>query len=649
MRTDLAPVSGASPARMSISSIRRPLAIAVLLVMAALAVAACGSSGSGGASEQALASGHLYGAVPPVGSPKKGGVISFGQLTGSTPTYIMPIVPGANASAYTNELTSNLYVPLYNGPDGATPEIDYSVSVANKPSFSDGDKTVTIPLKTTYKWSNGAPVDANDVIFAIDLLKAAVKESAANWGQYTPGEFPSSVVSATTKGKYTVVLHLNRAYNPGFFLNNQLETTQNFSPMPSTAWNIASAHGPHLDYTNPANAKKIYDFLSKAGGQVAQFGTNPLWKDVDGPFTLKSFNATNSSYTLAPNPSYGGSPKPYASQIQVQTFTGITPELNALRTGSLDIGLIDFSQLGQVPSLKAMGYSVFGYPTNGWFGAIINYKDKAGHFDKIISQSYVRQALAHLENEPAYVKGIFKNAAVPSYGPIPIVPKSRYTPKDALTPPYPFSPAAAVSLLRAHGWHVVPGGQTTCAKAGTAADECGAGIPAGTPFKFSWFYIPPATTPSSSLMSEAFASEAKQAAGINIQLEQRTFNYEIANFNDADPSNAKNENQWGVADYGGVTYDFYPTSDGVFNTGGQLNAGDYSDPTADKLIEQSKYSPDPSAVTNEGSYLAKSLPLIFQPNSDYIYAVSKRVGGQPKGFLSLTQLSLFPQFWYVKK
>jgi peptide/nickel transport system substrate-binding protein len=150
-------------------------------------------------------------------------------------------------------------------------------------------------------------------------------------------------------------------------------------------------------------------------------------------------------------------------------------------------------------------------------------------------------------------------------------------------------------------------------------------------------------------MSEAFESEAKQAAGINVQLEQRTFNYQIQSFNDADPSNAKTENSWGVADYGGITYDFYPTSDGVFNTGGELNAGAYSDPTADKLIEQSKYSPNPNAVTTEGSYLTKSLPLIFQPNSDYIYAVSKRVGGQPKGFLALTQLTFYPQFWYVKK
>lgn len=40
----------------------------------------------------------------------------------------------------------------------------------------------------------------------------------------------------------------------------------------------------------PANAKKIYDYLNKVGGQVGTFGTNPLWKIADGPFVLSSFS-----------------------------------------------------------------------------------------------------------------------------------------------------------------------------------------------------------------------------------------------------------------------------------------------------------------------------------------------------------------------
>ena len=87
-------------------------------------------------------------------------------------------------------------------------------------------------------------------------------------------------------------MHLDQPYNPGFFLNNNLQDTNNVYPLPEPAWNIAAAGGPHLDYTNPANAKKIYDYLNKAGGSVASFATNPLWKVDSGPFKLKSFSPT---------------------------------------------------------------------------------------------------------------------------------------------------------------------------------------------------------------------------------------------------------------------------------------------------------------------------------------------------------------------
>jgi len=634
-------------------------AVCALIIIAMLGVAACGGSSSKSSSGAAATTGTSssstppgatsvsYGSLPPQGTPSKGGTISLGQLTGSTPTFILPVDPAADGSVYTTQFFSDLYLQLWNGPEGSSPQIDYSLSLAPKPVFSDGDKTVTINLKHNFKWSNGAPVDANDLIFTIDMLKAAVSEGAANWSQYVPGQFPTSVVSATAPSKYTVVIKLNKAYNPSYFTNNQAI----IYPLPSTFMNIDKPGGPHLDFTKPANAKKIYDYVSGQAKDIATFATNPLWKDVDGPYSLKSFSATNSSYVLTPNPSYGGGPGPYAT-IDVNTYTSITAELNALQSGSLDIGGIDFSQIGAIPQLKSDGYSVFGGPSFGWFGAVINFKDQTGHFAEYIKQLYVRQALAHLVNNPAYVKGIFKGAAVPNYGPVARVPVNPYTPANNKTAngPYPYSPAAAVSLLKAHGWKVVPNGQTVCQKAGSGAGECGAGIPAGTPLKFNWLDLPQSETPSSGLEGQAFASEAKAAAGIDVELETKTFNYQIANYDDADPSDVKNENDWAISNYGGFSYDFYPASEGIFNSSGVYNSGGYSDPQADKLMSDSVYSSNPNAVTNEASYLTEQIPVLFSPQSDYIYAVSKKVGGEAKGFASLTLNNVFfPQFWYVNK
>ncbi len=631
----------------------RGLAAAALLTVSMFALAACGSSSSSSAGNKANASlgTVLYGTLPPTGTPVHGGTITQGQLSGQTPTYIFPIVPGAQTSTGTISFLSELFMPLYAGPAGAEPKVDYGLSAANPPKFSNGNQTVTIPLKPGMKWSNGQPLVANDVVFWFDLLKAAVKESPANWGQFTPGLMPDNVKSISTQGKYNVIMHLTQPFNPGFFLYNNLQDTNNVYPLPSSAWNIASPGGPHLDYTNPANAKKIYDFLNKAGGSVSKFASNPLWKVVSGPFKLKSFSATNSSYVLVPNPNYGGTPKPIMNQVNVNTYTGFTAELNAMKGGTVDVAVgIDPSQLAESPTLKTQGIYIFGGPGWGWFGGQINFKNKTNHFDKIISQLYVRQAIAHLINQPAIIKGVYKNAAVAAYGPTPSAPTSPYAPASATTPPYPYNPSQAVSMLKAHGWKVVPGGTTTCVKPGTTTTECGAGIPAGTPIKFVWANQPESVSSTGALESEVISSEAKKAAGIQIQLQTKTFDFLTANYNNANPAAAKYTNDWGINNYGGLYTDYYPTASGVWNEGAGFNTGSYNNPQANKLINASVHSGNQDAVKTEADFFAKNPPVFFLPDNDYLLAVNtKKVAGPPNGWTSMTQQQWFPQYWYIVK
>ena len=593
----------------------------------------------------------LYGSVPPAGTPKAGGTITQGQLTGQTPTYIFPIAPGANTSTGTISFLSELYMPLYGGPAGNVPEVDESLSTANAPKFSNGDKTVTIPIKPGLHWANGAPVVANDVVFWFDLLKAAVKESPANWGQYTPGLMPDNVASITTTGTSDVVMHLKQAYNPGFFLNNNLTDTDNVYPLPSTDWNIDATGGKHLtDWSNPAVAKKIYDYLNKAGSSVATFGTNPLWKDGDGPFKLTSFSATNSSYTLVPNPGYKGTPKAIMSKVSVQTYTDFTSELNAVRAGGLDVAVgIDPSQLAEAPALKSQGIDIFGGPGWGWFGGIINFKDKTDDFDKVISQLYVRQAINYLIDQPAIIKAVYKNAAVAAYTETPTYPTSPYAPASAGTAPFPYSPSKAVAILKSHGWKVVPGGKTTCAKAGTAADECGAGIPVGTPIAFVWANQPEAVSTEGALESEVVSSEAKTGAGIDITLQTKAFNFLTSDYNDDNPAAVKYTNDWGVNNYGGLFTDYYPTAEGVWNPGAGFNLGDFNDPQANTLMNASVHSGSAAAVKTEAAYLETHPPVFFEPDGDYLLAVNtKKVAGPADGWTSMTQQQWYPQYWYQK-
>lgn len=615
---------------------------AALGAVASLGVSACGGGTVTAATD--TASSGLYGTLPPMGTPTNGGTVSFAQLTGDTPTYIFPIVPASQATT-TNlyQFINNLFLPLYSSPVGERPQINTSLSLARLPVYSDHDTTVTIRLKPGFKWANGAPVDADDVIFTIDLTKAAVKLSAANFRRYTPGLFPDNVARATAVGKYTVVLHLTQPFNPGFFTDDELGIGD-LTPLPSTAWNIAAAHGPHLDYTQPANATRIYHYLAGQGSKVSTFATNPLWRDVDGPFKLTSFTTANGSYTMAPNPSYGGSPKPRMATLRVETFTSATPILNALKTGSLDVAPLDFSQIGQAGALKSAGYSVFGMPAFGMTYAVLNFEDGTDHFNRVVSQLYVRQALQSLVDQPAMIKGILKGAGNADYGPIPTVPESPFLSGANRTAAYPYSLATAKRLLTQHGWKVVPNGTTTCAKPGAGAGRCGAGIPAGAPISFTWVYAN--LSPSVGLEAEAFASAATKV-GIHVKVVEKGFDFLISTYNDvASPHTA---DQWGASDFTGITDPVYPTTNSVFNTGGSFNFGHFHDPRVDALVRASLHAADVDAVKRETNYIARAVPVLFLPNADYLYAVSKRVGGTNASFLSATQLVILPQFWYRVK
>jgi peptide/nickel transport system substrate-binding protein len=611
--------------------------VAALAAVGVTALAACSSSGSNNAGTPTKVSG-FQGIPAPAAKHVAGGTVTFGMAAGATPTYIFPITPGADSSVYTiSYFQEQFWRPLYWSPVGHQLNINYQISLAKAPVWSNSNKTVTINMDTNYKWSNGAPVDANDVIFYIDLLKAAVKLSAANSGNYTPGYFPDNVASATATGKYQVTLQLTKAYNPSYYFYDQLGL---IIPLPSTSWDIDAVGGKPVSYTNLKSAEKIYTFLNAQSLKLSTYATNPLWQTVDGPFKLSAFNASTDANTMVPNPAYTGPNKPTISQFQEVAFTSDSAEYTALLDGQLTIGLVPSTDYPQIGSLKKKGYNVFGYPDFGWDYMPFNFDNTTNHWNKVIAQLYVRQALAHLVDSAGYIKGIFHGYAAPAFGPVPSIPASPFTPSDATKPLYPFSVAAAKSLLASHGWKAVNGVQT-CETPGTAAADCGAGIPKGTPLSFTLVY----NNGSPAITSEdtSFASDAKQA-DIPVTLVGKTFNFILSNYyNLAAPHNV---NKWWMEDFGGFTQSLDPTTNSIFNTTGSYNIGSYNSAKANALINASVYSANPSAVKDEASFLTQDLPALFQPDADHVYAWKTSLSGPQAAFWALPQFTLDPELFY---
>ena len=619
-----------------------------LAVASLTALAACSSSSSSSSSSTtttqpgAITQPGSVGEIPAAGTPSgTAGTITYALTPGGVPNWILPMPTSATNSVYNVfNFEWQMWPPMYYAPSGSTPTVDPTLSVANPPTWSNGDKTMTITLKP-WKWNTGQTISSKDLQFTFDMIKAAVKASPSNWAPYVPGYFPDIVTSTSTPNASTIVVNLSKAVNPTWM---EYDILGSVPIMPSFAWSKDSASGSTLDFTNPANAAKIFAFLTAATKSVSTYATNPLWQTVYGPYKLTSFNNTTGAFTMAPNTSYSG---PHASPMSNYSgvpFTSNAAEWNAVKTGSVDFGYVPQEDVPQLPQLKGLGYNYYGLPDFGNYFIAYNFKDKTGNFDAVASQLYFRQVMQHLEDQAGQIKAYFNGAGDPAYGPIPAFPKSPFLPANAATNPYPFSVQSAMTVLKDNGWNVVANGTDTCAKPGTATGDCGAGVPAGTKLAFNLIYN---TTPPIPGQVEDLASNAK-AAGIQIALSGSNFNFMIQNYNDAaSPANA---NKWAMEDFGGETNSTYPTQFGVYNTGGSGQIGAYSDPTADSLINSSVTGSNPNAVTSEASFFTTNLPVLWQPVLDYIWAWKTNISStEPAGIENLTQYDNTPQYWYLNK
>jgi peptide/nickel transport system substrate-binding protein len=621
-----------------------------LAVAGVTALAACSSSSSSTAPSTTPGVTKVpggLGSIPASGTPSgKTATITWAQAPGTFPNWILPIPTSAVNSVF-NVFTFEwmMWRPVYWTVNGVTAEVTPSMSLANPPVWSNNDKTVSVTFKG-WKWNDGQPITANDLLFDIDLIKAGIKEAPSNWSGYVPGHFPDNLVSTSEPSASTLVMNFSSTVNPSWFTNNFLGQGP-LVPLPAQTWAKESATGPIVTNwsTDPAVATKIFNFLTAQAKDVSTYATNPLWQTVDGPYKLSAYNATTGAYTLVPNTSYGG---PHANPVptfEAVPFTSDTAEFNAIKAGSIDVGYVPQTDVPQLPQLSRLGYAYFGMPDFGMNFANYNFKDTTGSFDNIVAQLYFRQAMAHVEDQQGWISAFMYGAGDPAYGPIPAYPQSPYLPSNAATNPYPFNVNTAISILKSNGWTVNPGGIDSCAKAGSGAGDCGAGIPAGTKLSFNLIY---STTPA--LIGEQMTDLVSQAkkAGIDITLSSSNFDYMITNY--IDPAAPANENKWAMMDFGGETADPYPTTFGLFNTGGSSQIGDYSNPTADALINDSISGGNPTAVKNEAAFLTNDQPVMFQPNPDYIWAWKTNISATDSAaFENLTQYYATPEFWYTTK
>src|SRR5436190_370380 len=108
-------------------------------------------------------------------------------------------IAGATALAACGKSGTSNPTSTSSGTVGNAPKEWPELSLADLPKYSNGNKTVTITMKPNYVWSDGKPVTSQDVRFFLEMVKAGIKESPANWFAYTPKiGIPDEIASMST-------------------------------------------------------------------------------------------------------------------------------------------------------------------------------------------------------------------------------------------------------------------------------------------------------------------------------------------------------------------------------------------------------------------------------------------------------------------
>jgi peptide/nickel transport system substrate-binding protein len=578
-----------------------------------------------------------------------GSVVSIAEYPEGPPNYIFPMAPPQFASAWNGGAFSGLMYRGLFGGEGAT--INWKLSLARPPRYENGGRKVVVTLKP-WRWSDGEHVTGQDVQFFMNLYKVEERRLAS----YSPGTIPDDLRSVTARGE-TFTFLLTKAYGSAWFTYTQLGE---ITPFP-LAWDVTRLGAPPgsggcasaswssvvvrttKGVIEPVSAAAracaaVFDFLSResgwdpanpkaSSGASAAFATNPLWQVVDGAWHLTAFSP-DGFVAMKPNRSYSGPIKPTISEFDEVPFTSDPAEFNALAAGKLSIGYLPATDVTagttnpthagpNNPRLAGM------YNADPWYGfgfAFLYYNfnsvgdgGEAGH---LFRQLYIRQAMELLNDQPLYIRKLYRGYGVPTTGPIPLLPRNPYASAYERRNPYPYDPARAVGLLRAHGWHVIPNGTSVC------ADGAKCGVPAGTKLDLALIYVA-----GSQVWGETMAAmgASLEQAGIHVREQPLAFNTILGEIRPCSGSHCT----WDIAGPGGWGYGPYPSGEQLFETGAQFNDGSYSDPIADRLIRRTLTTS--GGFTAYENYIAQQLPFLWAPwtiaGGGLFFEVKKNITG----------------------
>ena len=354
----------------------RPRTLSAGLVVLALAAAGCGSS--------ATTSGS--------GGSGSGTTATLSTLVIANAVKVDTLDPAQNSVNESIWMDQNLYSRLLQPNATGTGLLP---DLATSWDISKNGLVYTFHLRPDAKFSDGAPVTANDVAYSI----IRSKNTSGGWGFLL-----TAVQKVSAADPHTVVVTLSQPHAPLL------------ADLAMYAYSI------------------VPEKLVKAQGKA--FWQHPV---SSGPFRVTSYNA-DSEIDLARNPHFYGT-RPKISKVKIMIVPDDNTRVLMLESKKADV--IENPPGNLVSEInKTPGLSVQLFPSTR-----VDFIQLDQHY-KPFKNLYVRQALNYALDRSAIVKLAYQGHAIPGSSFMPY--KMQYW--NSSLQPYPYNVAKAKQLLAKGGY-----------------------------------------------------------------------------------------------------------------------------------------------------------------------------------------------------
>ena len=183
-----------------------------------------------------------------------------------------------------------------------------------------------------------------------------------------------------------------------------------------------------------------------------------------------------------PNPCYSGPTEGHDHGDRGAAYTTDNAQFDALLGGNLDIGYAADQDITKPttnpskagtnnPRLDELLPDALGRLRLQLRRAEVRSTGDGGNAGDIYKQLYVRQAHAERRRPDRDHLKVPEGYGVPTYGPVPVLPKNAFVDSYEQKNPYPYNPANAKSLLTSHGGRSCRTALDTCEKPGTGLER----------------------------------------------------------------------------------------------------------------------------------------------------------------------------------